>query len=100
MNCTAGGAEGLCGQRLPYFCQQLGVDGQQLANALQTLEGKVDQAARKQQVTDSVHEIKVKINHLEHEAIRTRQVLEQRLKGFETAGAWTTEDLTTKFGKW
>ena len=38
------------------FHQQLGVDGQQLAKALQTLEGRVDQAAGKQVILDSVHE--------------------------------------------
>ena len=32
------------------FCQQLGVDGQQLATALQTLEGRLDQAAGRQSV--------------------------------------------------
>ena len=44
------------------FCQQLGADGQQLATALQTLEGRVDQAAGKESVLDSVHELKVEIN--------------------------------------
>ena len=40
------------------FRQQLGVDGQQLAKALQTLEGRMDQSAGKQSVSESVHEIK------------------------------------------
>ena len=40
------------------FRQQLGVDGQQLAKALQTLEGRVDQAAGRQPISDSVHELK------------------------------------------
>ena len=44
------------------FCQQLGVDGQQLAKALHTLEGRVGQAAGKQSVSNSVHEIKVEIS--------------------------------------
>ena len=44
------------------FCQQLGVDGQQLAKALQMLEGRVDQAAGKEAVVDSVQDIKVEIN--------------------------------------
>ena len=82
------------------FHQQLGVDGQQLAKALQTLEGRVDQAAGKQAVLDSVHELKGEINRVEHEALCARQVIDQRLKSFEAAGAWTTEDLTTEFGKW
>ena len=69
------------------FRQQLGVDGQQLATALQTLEGKVDQAAGKQAVSNSMHEIKVEINRVEQEAIRARQVIDQRLKGYEAAGA-------------
>ena len=37
---------------------------------------------------------------MEHEAIRACKVLEQRLKGFEDAGAWTSDDLATEFGKW
>ena len=37
---------------------------------------------------------------MEHEAIRARQVIDQRLKGYKDAGAWTTKDLTTEFGKW
>ena len=82
------------------FRQQLGVDGQQLAKALQTLEGRVDQAAGKQSVLDSVHEMKAEIHRVEQEAIRARQVIDQRLKGYEDAGAWTREDLTTEFGKW
>ena len=82
------------------FHQQLGMDSQQLAKALQTLEGRVDQAARKQSVSNSVDEIKVEINRMEHEAIRARKVLEQCLKGFEDAGAWTSDDLAIEFGKW
>ena len=82
------------------FRQQLGVDGQQLATALQTLEGRVDQAAGKQAIADSVQEMKVEINRVEQEVIRARQIIDQRLKGFEDAGAWTTKDLTTEFGKW
>ena len=58
------------------FCEQLGVDGQQLMKALQTLEGRVDQEAGKQFVFDSVHEIKVEINRIEHEAICACKVLE------------------------
>ena len=60
----------------------------------------MDQAAGKQSVSASVHEIKVEINRVEQEAIRARQVIDQRLKGYEDAGAWTREDLTTEFGKW
>ena len=60
----------------------------------------MDQAARKQSVLDSVHEIKWEINRVEQEAIHARQVIDQRLKGYEEAGAWTTKDLTTEFGKW
>ena len=60
----------------------------------------MDQAAGKESVLDSVHELKVEINRVEHEALRARQVIDQRLKSFEDAGAWTTEDLTTEFGKW
>ena len=82
------------------FRQQLGVDGQQLATALQTLEGRVDQAARRKSISDSMHELKTEINRVEQEAIRARQVIDQRLQGFEDAGAWTTKDLTTEFGKW
>ena len=41
----------------------------------------------KQSVSDSVHEIKVEIKRVEHEAICARNVLEQRLKGIEDAGA-------------
>ena len=37
---------------------------------------------------------------MEHEAICVRKVLEQRLKGFEDAGAWTNDDLATEFRKW
>ena len=51
-------------------------------------------------VADHMYKIKVKLNRVEHDAIRARQALDQRLKGFETAGAWTIEDLTTEFGKW
>ena len=76
------------------------MDGQQLVTALQTLEGRVNQGAGKQAVSDSVHKIKVEINRVEQEAIRARQVIDQRLKGYEDAGAWTTKDLTTEFGKW
>ena len=76
------------------------MDGQQLAKSLQTLEGRVDQAAGNQLVFDSVHDIKVEINQVEHEAIRARKVLEQRLQGIEDAGAWTSDDLATEFGKW
>ena len=47
------------------FHQQLGVDGQQLAKALQTLEGRVDQAAGKQSRANSVHEIKAEMNGVE-----------------------------------
>ena len=47
-----------------------------------------------------MHKIKVEINRVEHGAIHAHQALDQRLKGFETASAWTTEDLTTEFGKW
>ena len=47
-----------------------------------------------------MHDIKVEINHVEHDAIHARQVLEQRLKGFETTGAWTSHDLTKEFAKW
>ena len=64
------------------------------------MEGKVEQAARKQQLLDSMHEIKMEINRIEHEAIHARQVLDQRLKGFEMAGALTNADLTSKFAKW
>ena len=76
------------------------MDGQQLAKALQTLEGRVDQAAGKQLVSGGVHEIKVEINRVEDEAVRARKVLEQRLKGIEDAGAWTSDDLAIEFGKW
>ena len=82
------------------FRQQLGVDGQQLAKALQKLEGRVDQAAGRQSVSDSVQELKTEINRVEQEAIQARQIIDQRLKGYEDAGAWTTEDLATEFGKW
>ena len=51
-------------------------------------------------MADHLHEIKIEMNHVEHDAICAHQVLEQRLKEFEAAGAWTTEDLTTKFRKW
>ena len=51
-------------------------------------------------MADHMYEIKVKVNHVEHDAIRARKVLEQRLKGIEDAGAWTSEDLATEFGKW
>ena len=54
----------------------------------------------KQQVVDNVHEIKVKINRVEHEMIRACQVLEQCLKGFEATTAWTSDDLTKEFVKW
>ena len=47
-----------------------------------------------------MHLIKVEDNRVEHDVIRARQVLELCLKGFETAGAWTSEDLATKFGNW
>ena len=47
-----------------------------MAKALQTLEGRVDQAAGKEAVADSVHDIKVEIKRVEHEAIRARQVIE------------------------
>ena len=69
------------------FCQQLGVDGQQLAKALQTLEGRVEQTAGKQAVYDNVHEMKAEINRVEQEAIRAFQIIDQRLKGYEDAGA-------------
>ena len=51
------------------FRQQLGMNGQQLVKALRTLEGRVDHAAGKQSVSDSVHEIKTEINRVEQEAI-------------------------------
>ena len=60
----------------------------------------MDQEARKLSIYDSVHEIKVEINQVEHEAIRTCKVLDQRLKGIEDAGAWTSDDLAIEFGKW
>ena len=45
-----------------------------------------------------MHEIKVEINRVEHEVIRAHKVLEQRLKGFEDADAWTSDDLATELG--
>ena len=60
----------------------------------------MDQAASKQSVLDIVHELKMEINQVEQEAIRALQVIDQRLKGYEEAGAWMTKDLTTGFGKW
>ena len=47
----------------------------------------MDQAAGKQSISDSMHEIKAKINRVEQEAIRACQVIDQRLKGYEDAGA-------------
>ena len=47
-----------------------------------------------------MHEIKVHINHVEHDMIHVRQVLDQCLKGFERAGAWTSDDLTKEFANW
>ena len=52
------------------------VDTPATAKALQILEGRVEQATRKQSVSDSVHEIKVEIKRVEHEAIRAHQVIE------------------------
>lgn len=43
-----------------------------MLEALQIVEGKVEQAAMKQQVMDSVREIKAKINNVKHEAVRAR----------------------------
>ena len=40
------------------------------------------------------------MNRVGHDVIRAHKVLEQRLKGIEDAGAWTSEDLATEFGKW
>ena len=60
----------------------------------------MDQVAGRQSVSDTVHELKTEITRVEQEAIRARQVIDQRLQGFEDAGAWTREDLTTEFGKW
>ena len=82
------------------FCQQLSFDGQQLAKALRILEGRVNQAAVKQQVVDTMHEIKLEINQVEQEVIRACHVLKQRLKRFEIVRAWTNENLTIKFAKW
>ena len=45
----------------------------------------MDQAVGKESVLDSVHELKVEINRVEHEALRARQVIDQRLKGYEDA---------------
>lgn len=45
----------------------------------------MEQAAVKEQVINSVHKIQVEINRVEHKAIGARKVLEQHLKGFETA---------------
>ena len=36
--------------------------------------------------------MKAEITRVEQEAIRARQVIDQRLKGYEDAGAWTRED--------
>ena len=47
-----------------------------------------------------MHEIKTEINCVEHEAIRARQVLGQRLQGFERAGAWTDDRMAEEFKKW
>ena len=47
-----------------------------------------------------MHEIKVEMNHVEHDKIRAHQVLEQCLKGLETARAWISDDLIKEFGKW
>ena len=47
----------------------------------------MEQTAGKQSVSDSVHELKMEINRVEHEAIRACQVIEQHLKSFKTAGA-------------
>ena len=71
-----------------------------MAIALQTLESRVDQVARKQSVLDSMQNLKVEINRVEQEAIHARQVIDQRLKEYEAAGVWTTKDLTTESGKW
>ena len=47
-----------------------------------------------------MHEIKIEINRVEHEAIRARQLLDQRLQGFERAGAWTDDRMAEEFRKW
>ena len=60
----------------------------------------MEQAAGKQKMADNVHEIKTEINRVEHEAIRARQVLDQRLTGFERAGAWTDAHMAEEFSKW
>ena len=69
------------------FRQQLGVDGQQLSKALLTLEGQVEHAVGKQQMMDELHQVRVEMNRIEHDAIQAHQGLDQRVKGFEEARA-------------
>ena len=59
----------------------------------------MDQAAGRKLVSDNMHELKTESNRVEQEAIRARQVIDQRLKGFEDAGAWTTKDLAIEFSE-
>lgn len=54
----------------------------------------------KQHVADNMHKIKTEITCVDHDAIGACKGLEQCLKGFEIARAWTCADLTMEFGKW
>ena len=47
----------------------------------------MNQAAGKQLVADIVHAVEGEISRVEQEAICACQVIDQRLKGYETAGA-------------
>ena len=51
-------------------------------------------------MTDELHQVKMEMSKIEHDAIRACQGLEQHLKGFEDAGAWISAGLQENFGKW
>ena len=49
------------------LCQQLGMEGMQLADGLQTMECKVDQIIRRQHVANELFEVKKESNRIKHD---------------------------------
>ena len=53
----------------------------------------MEHAVGKQQMMDELHQVRVEMNRIKHDAIWARQGLAQRVRGFEEAGAWTSAGL-------
>ena len=51
-------------------------------------------------MTDELHQVKVEMNRIEHNAIWAHQGLDQCVQGFEDVGAWISAGLQAEFDKW